>query len=202
VIDGDGHEGALLRNLVHGDESAFWELWRIHERHIIDVCRRRMSSAQADVDDAVSRSMFIAHEKMPHYAAMILNVEAWLTRLCCNVCVDVLRERRQVYRSAVPLEEAGEVHSMTAPADSPEAHCMVAEMNRLVARAIDGLRPALRDAARLRFLDEASYPEIAARLSITPANARKRVQQSRSILRDQLVSPDRSRQSDRPRARR
>jgi len=175
----------LLAHVVEGDPSAFWQLWDMHERHIVDVCRRRMRSAQTEVDDAVNRSMFIAFEKMPEHAASIMNVEAWLTRLCSNVCVDILRERTQAMRGAVSVDAAGGIASL-ASADSPERRYLSIELGRLIARAIDDLRPSLRDAARLRFIDEASYPEIASALSITMANARKRVQQSRSILRERL----------------
>jgi RNA polymerase sigma factor (sigma-70 family) len=188
MVRGEAREGHLLANLVQGDSDAFWQLWHMHERHIVEVCRRRMSGAQTDIDDAVSRSMFVAFEKMPEHAASIMNVEAWLTRLCCNVCIDILRERSQALRGAVSVDAANGVESTLVSADSPEFHCMAAELGRLIARAIDELRPSLRDAARLRFIEEVPYPEIARKLSITMANARKRVQQSRSILRERLTA--------------
>jgi RNA polymerase sigma-70 factor (ECF subfamily) len=201
MVHSPRREHPLLESLVRGDREAFWELWQMHEPHIADVCRRRMSSAPTDADDAMSRSMFVAFEKMPEYAASIINVEAWLTRLCCNVCTDVLRERCHASRGGAISVEAASGEPALASNDSPEENCMSRELGRLIARAIDELRPSLRDAARLRFIDEASYPEIAKRLRITPANARKRVQQSRSILRQRLgitigpIIPDQSRPS-------
>ena len=167
---------------------AFWKLWRIHEPHLVEVCRRRMSGGPADVDDAMSRSMFVALDKMPEHAASIMNVEAWLTRLCCNVCIDIQRERTRASRGAVSVDLVNGIEKVLASDDSPERHCLASELGTLIARAIDDLRPPLRDVARLRFIDEASYDEIARMLSITNANARKRVQQSRSILRERLTA--------------
>lgn len=179
-------EETLLASLIDGDSSAFWPLWRLHERHIIEVCRRRMNGQEADVDDAVSRSMFVAMEKIPEHAASILNLEAWLTRLCCNVCIDMQRERSRATRNAVSVDADDSVEELLASNGSPEDHCLASEIGALIARAINDLRPPLREAARLRFIEEAPYPTIAKKLSISMVNARKRVQQSRTILRDRL----------------
>ena len=188
MIDAGKREGALLASLIQGDSSAFWQLWHLHERRIIDVCRRRMNGEPAEVDDAVSRSMFVAMEKMPEHAAAIMNVEAWLTRLCCNVCVDIQRERSRAWRGAVSVEAGTGIEEILASKDSPEESCLANEIGTLIARTIDELRPPLKDAARLRFIEEASYQDIAKKLSITQVNARKRVQQSRSILRERIAA--------------
>ncbi len=188
VVDAGERQRVLLASLVRGDTTAFWQLWRMHEQRIVEVCRRRMSGAQADVDDAMSRSMFVALEKMPEHAASILNVEAWLTRLCCNVCIDIQRERSRSSRRAVSVDADTGIEDILTANDSPEAHCLATELGTLIARAIAELPPPLRDASRMRFIDEASYPDIAKKLSISVVNARKRVQQSRSILRERLTA--------------
>ena len=188
MVSDPQRDGALLASLVDGDSAAFWRIWRHHERRVVEVCRRRMSGIPGDADDAVSRSMFVAMEKMPEHAASIINVEAWLTRLCCNVCIDMQREHSRASRGAVSVDAAtGIEETLTSSEDTPEERCLAGELGTLIARAINDLDPPLRDAAKMRFVDEASYPEIATRLSITEVNARKRVQQSRSILRQRLT---------------
>jgi RNA polymerase sigma-70 factor (ECF subfamily) len=195
MLDGRERERSLLESLSDGDSSAFWPLWRRHERRIIDVCRRKMSGVQSDVDDAVSRSMFAAMERMPAYASSILNLEAWLTRLSCNVCIDMQRERIRASRKAVSADTTDVVESIAAD-DSPEERLLVTEIGTLIATAIGELPPPLRDAARLRFIDEVSYPEMAEALAITVENARKRVQQSRRMLRERLMKDLRPHVSD------
>jgi RNA polymerase sigma-70 factor (ECF subfamily) len=154
-----------------------------------------MSGVQSDVDDAVSRSMFAAMERMPAYASSILNLEAWLTRLSCNVCIDMQRERIRASRKAVSADTTDVVESIAAD-DSPEERLLVTEIGTLIATAIGELPPPLRDAARLRFIDEVSYPEMAEALAITVENARKRVQQSRRMLRERLMKDLRPHVSD------
>src|SRR5437773_1114233 len=84
----------LLRSLSAGDESAFWTLWQQYQRHLYAVCLRQMSGDEAEADDAVSRSMMVARDRLPEHAQRIENLEAWLTRLTCNVCLDIHRESR------------------------------------------------------------------------------------------------------------
>lgn len=180
----------LLDQLSLGNGSAFWVLWGKHQARVADVCRRQMSGVAADADDAMSRAMLQAQEKMPLYASAILNVDAWLTRLSCNICFDIHRERCRDMRGAVNVSDGELADAALTVRESPESQCLASEIGQTIADAIAGLPAPLRDAARLRFVEEASYPEMAAKLSISVENARKRVQQSRSILRDLLKRAD------------
>jgi RNA polymerase sigma factor (sigma-70 family) len=181
----------LLRSMRSGDDTAFWNIWQRYRRHLYEVSLRHMSGMQADADDAMSRSMLIARRKLPDYAANIENLEAWLTRLTCNVCLDIHREHRRAQRDAISLDDITAEQEPPARDLSPEADCLTRELRESIARAIATLPPRLRDVVRLRFLEEMSYDAIAKTLSITSENARKRVQQARTALQ-QLLNPDRS----------
>lgn len=146
-----------------------------------------MSGVAADADDAVSRAMLLAWRKLGEYASKIDNLEAWLTRLACNVCVDLRRERRRFGRFVLSLDDAPNRDDPVQLLPSPEQVCSSREVGTLIHRAIGELPSHLREPARLRFLQEAEYGEIARRLAITPANARKRVQLARAILRPRLT---------------
>jgi RNA polymerase sigma factor (sigma-70 family) len=175
------HERALLRSLGHGDDAAFWSLWEQYRRHLYAVCLRQMNGAHFDAADAVSRAMLVARSKLPAYAAHIENLEAWLTRLTCNVCLDIHRERQRITDRRVEVDE-----NVALVEQSPEDDYLACEVRRIIFLAIDELPATLRDAAQLRFLQETSYPAMARRLSITVENARKRVQQARAILRQRI----------------
>lgn len=148
-----------------------------------------MSGISADAADAVSRAMLVAFAKLPAYAEGMVNLEAWLTTLTRNVCADMRRERQRHAVSGVTVDDLSLSDAMPAvdPAPSPEQVVLGNEINVVLQRAIRLLPPLLRDVASMRFLQEASYESIASSLSITEANARKRVQQARSVLR--LITP-------------
>jgi RNA polymerase sigma-70 factor (ECF subfamily) len=176
-----GPEQLLLATLGRGDRDAFWPLWQEHQEWIYGVCLRQMSGAHTDAADAASRTMLVAWEKLPRSACVIVNLQAWLTRLACNVCFDMHRERRR--RTRV-VEAFGTIDHQPGTRDvaSPERDAISAEECRAILVAIAALPPALRDVAELRFLHEQSYETISTRLSLQPANARKRLQQAREML--------------------
>ena len=176
----------LLTNLSDGDESAFWTLWQQYQRHLYAVCLRQMSGDESEADDAVSRSMMVARDRLPEHARRIENLEAWLTRLTCNVCLDIHRERRRLGRGAINIDAEGPSEPALMVKWTPESAYYSCEVRVVIAKAIAGLPVPLRDAADLRFIQETSYQIIASRLSITPENARKRVQQARALLREQI----------------
>jgi RNA polymerase sigma-70 factor (ECF subfamily) len=176
----------LLKSLSSGDESAFWTLWQQYQRHLYAVCLRHMSGDEAEADDAVSRSMMVARDRLPEHAQRIENLEAWLTRLTCNVCLDIHRERRRLGRGAVTIDGDAPAEPALMDTATPEAAYYSCEVRLVIAKAIAGLPVPLRDAADLRFIQETSYQIIAGRLGITVENARKRVQQARALLRQQI----------------
>lgn len=178
----------LLRSVRRGDDTAFWNVWQHYRQHLYDVSLRHMSGMQADADDAMSRSMLIAREKLPDYATSIENLEAWLTRLTCNVCLDIHREHRRARRNAVSLDDIAAEQEPVTRDLSPEDECQMNEVRGAISEAIASLPPRLRDVVRLRFLQEMSYDAIAKTLSITSENARKRVQQARAALQNRLSS--------------
>lgn len=182
-------ERSLLEKVSQGDPDAFWSLWMMHRPHLLAVCYRQMRRVGADADDAVSRSMLVAHAKLPEYAAQIIDVEAWLTRLTSNVCLDIKKERCRGSRKSETLDERvlARREASLPEALSPEDVALVAQIGNGIRSAIDELPPLLRSVAELRFVQELGYDLIAETLTITEANARKRVQQARELLRPRLL---------------
>ena len=182
-------DSALMKSLSLGDADAFWVLWKRHEPHLSEICLRQMKYVRADAEDAVSRSMLVARDKLPIYAREIIDVEAWLTRLTCNVCLDMKKERCRGSRRAEPLDDSVLTRreaSLPEPRSPEEMYASIQILDTIT-RAISMLPPLLRDAAVLRFVHEEGYPEIARRLQITEPNARKRVQHARMNLMAKLL---------------
>jgi RNA polymerase sigma-70 factor (ECF subfamily) len=149
-----------------------------------------MGGIQEDAEDALSRAMLRAWDKLPRYAATITDLRAWLARLISNLCLDIHREKRRRSRGAVSLEEMMAADREPAPQGerTPEDSLLSREMMGFVTHALEELPPRLREPFVLRFLKETAYREIAEQLAITTDNTRKRVQQARAMLRARLDS--------------
>ncbi len=177
----------LLTRLAPGDFTSFYELWSCCQPYLYRVCLRKMSGRREEAEDALSRAMLTAWERLPRHAHTIRNIRAWLTRLTRNLCVDILRERQRRDSVFERLDELSVLRQeVLASLETPEELLLRRELYIHVRYSIDDLPPRLRTAFRLRFIHEMSYLDISAQLNLTTANTRKRVQQARTILRKRL----------------
>jgi RNA polymerase sigma-70 factor (ECF subfamily) len=147
-----------------------------------------MGGNPTDAEDALSRAMLKAWEKVQKIGVEIDNFKSWLSTLTRNLCVDIHRERSrganrvediEVYASSV---EQGLVRSE----DTPESAMETGEKRIVIRRAIDNLPSRLRETFILHFYRELSYQEIAQQQEISYQNVCKRISQARGILREEL----------------
>ncbi|NCS50448.1 MAG: RNA polymerase sigma factor [Microcystis aeruginosa BK11-02] len=88
-------ETNLLKRLIRGEQKAFWSLWLPHQDYLYFRCITWMGGNCKDGEEALSRAIIKAYEKMPIHAEKITNPKAWLTRMTHNLCVDIHRERQR-----------------------------------------------------------------------------------------------------------
>ncbi len=176
--------GEVAGCFANGDATAFWSLWEQHHKYLYAVCLKQMEGIREDAEDALSLAMLKAWNKLPDYAREIANPGAWLTRLTHNLCLDLRRERRRRTRGMESLETSDDLPS--GGSESPEEALLRRETRDSLLRTIDRLPKRLREPFLLRVVQEMPYPAVAAHLSISPQNARKRIQQARVLLQQKL----------------
>jgi RNA polymerase sigma-70 factor (ECF subfamily) len=163
-------------------ESIRWleEAWR---RHFPELYRHSLAWADGrreDAEDALGQAAMIAVQKPPRG----LRPEAalgWLLCLIRHQCINLHRERRR------RLRLAGELGGVGAGAGGNlETGLLDRELKAFVHSSIQRMPARLRSVAELHLLHELGYAEISARLEITEANVRKRMQEARASLRGLL----------------
>jgi RNA polymerase sigma factor (sigma-70 family) len=179
----------LLSYLAQGDADAFWKLWEGYQDYLYRLCLRQMEGIREDAEDALSKALIRARQRLPVYAGEIIDLKAWLTRLILNLCVDIHRHRNRLTRGVVSLEEIGlaDEWNMARGFESPEQAYLYKEMHLHLLQAIDDLPQLLRKTSILYFIQERSYKDIADDLTLSIENTRKRIQQARAILREKLT---------------
>ena len=163
--------------------SDFWQLWLSHQSYLYRCCLRWMNYNTTDAEEALTLAMWKAYGKLPQYADQIRQVRSWLTKLCYRVCLDL----RRSIRPNLNLEDLENEIPMP-DRSSPYQYAIALETEETVEQAMQKLPFLLRQAFILRCIEELSYSEIAQRLEITEATARKRVEQARAKLRKSLKS--------------
>jgi RNA polymerase sigma-70 factor (ECF subfamily) len=168
--------------------KAFWQQWQQYRDYLHRCCMKWMRGNSTDAEDALSRAMLKAWEKVQKYAGEITNFKAWVTRLTHNLCVDILRERSRGANRVEDIEgyASDEEQGLVPSEDTPESAVETGEKRIVIRRAIDNLPTRLRETFILHFYEDLSYPEIAQRQEISYQNVCKRISQARKILREEL----------------
>lgn len=179
-------EHQLWSRLRADQGETFWSFWNYYEKDLLRLCRRRLRSFSSDAEDVLAEAMLKARDKLPRHIERIRNLRSWLFTLTKNTCIDHLRKRNReeiFFGEPVFLETGAAVPVLR---DDSSLRLLAGELSEAIERALHGLPPLLRDTALYRFVREMDYEDIARRLKITPACARKRVQKAREHLRRSL----------------
>lgn len=173
----------LRRTHRVGDSRAFWLLWSQNEPDLYRVCLAQMDGNQADAEDALATMRLKAFEALSTMAATINTPRSWLIRSTRNLCRDIRRGTLLRTRHAIQIDHLQQEVADPRKGILPEPIVVDCDSHARLRSFIDRLPSRLRDAALFRFVEEMEYDQIAGSLEITEANARKRVQESRTYLK-------------------
>ena len=168
------------------DCADFWLLWQEHQNYLYHRCLNWMGGNPTEAEDALSRAMLKAWEKVQKYAEKITNIKGWLTRLTHNLCVDIHRQRDRSANQVEDIEAIGDEQALVCSEDTPKIILETEEKYIEIRRAIENLPSRLRETFILHFYQQLSYQEIAGQQEISYDNVCKRISQARKILREEL----------------
>jgi RNA polymerase sigma-70 factor (ECF subfamily) len=179
----------LLRNAAAGDTAAIERLLERHRERLRRMIALRLDdrlAARVDASDVVQEALADAARKLAHYARdRPLPFYPWLHRLAAERLAAAHRRHRRSKARSVAREEADTfawpdssaqmmVNSLVAH-DTTPSHALLREEQRLrVHAALQELRPIDREILMMHYLEELSFPEIAAILDIGEGAAKMR----------------------------
>jgi RNA polymerase sigma-70 factor (ECF subfamily) len=168
--------------------KAFWQQWQQYRDYLYRCCIKWMGGNPTDAEDALSRAMLKAWEKVQKIGVEIDNFKSWLSTLTHNLCVDIHRERSRGANRVedIKLYASSVEQGLVSFEDTPESAMESGEKRIVIRRAIDNLPTRLRETFILHFYHELSYPEIAQQQEISYQNVCKRISQARKILQEEL----------------
>lgn len=177
---------------VQNHAAAFAAVFQCAEREVFRTALRRMRNTP-DAQEVCQESFLKAITHLHQFAGASDSPDAfraWLRRIAENQSIDSIRRRHaDKYVSLdAPAGDDG-VHlaeRMAADSPNPETQYARPQMRRLLADAIERLRPDLRAVSLLRDVLHYSTAETAGRLGISSAAVRLRLFRARRQLRERL----------------
>ena len=179
-------EGALIERVLAGDAESFESLVLEHQTNVYRLALR-LTGNEADAADAAQDAFLKAYTSLATFRGES-RFSVWLYRLTNNVCIDLLRRRRD----AVPLQtedDEGSETELPLPDErwDPEALAQRAEDVRAVRAAMAALPADCREILTLREIGGLSYEELAASLGLELGTVRSRLNRARKKLADELM---------------
>jgi RNA polymerase sigma-70 factor (ECF subfamily) len=175
----------LVRNFLEGDEDAFGELVRKHERTVLAVLRRYADGAEDDAHDLAQRAFLRAFEATRRSSWLRvrgpLPFRAWLIRIAVNLGKNHLRDARRWRRA--PESAAEEVAVPPVGSASIERR----QREEAVRAAVLELPRRQREVLTLRIDAELPFRDIADVLGITENNAKVHFHHAARKLRELVV---------------
>lgn len=171
---------------VEDRDDDFWRLWLREREYLLRMCVRWLSGDRNDAEDVLSKGAIRAALYFHGNPQRAQFFRPWMLRVLFNLCVDTRRDRQRgvAFERHAPARPVVLVGG--APEPPPDHSVLRGQLAASLEQAAAGLPPHLYQAFALRFIDELSYERISEVLSITPQNARKRIQLARRILREEL----------------
>ena len=168
----------LLELAKAGDAAAFERLVALHEQLVLRFAQRVLLNREAARDAAqeVFLRLFRSLRRMDEGREL----GPWLYRTTSNVCLDLLRRRRE----HLPIDLIAEPEFAGR---TPEQNAARAEEERLLLAALQSLPARERQAIVLRDLEGYSTGEVAALLGSSETTVRSQISTGRVKLRNYML---------------
>lgn len=178
------------RNLVEaaqsGQRMAFGTLCERYGQQLLRAAHR-ITRSHEDAEDAVQDAMMRAFVHVKDFDGRS-SFATWITRIAINSALMILRKKRSCAEIAMEgstsdEQNAGPIYEIADRTPSPENHYARHEEKRLLRKAVQRLRPTLRDVVEMHQLQETSMRETAHSMGISLAAAKARLFHAKVALR-------------------
>jgi RNA polymerase sigma factor (sigma-70 family) len=178
-------EKALVDAARAGESTAFALLCERYKQQL-NRAALRITRNREDAEDAVQDAMLNAFVHVGNFDGRS-SFATWLTRIAINSALMILRKRRSLLGVATECMDDfgadGPAHQVVDHAPNPESSYAQSEEKRILTKAIQKLRPSLREVVRVQQLGERSVGETAKALDISLAAAKSRLFHAKAALR-------------------
>jgi RNA polymerase sigma-70 factor (ECF subfamily) len=180
-------EKELIRKAGQGDEEAFEQLVRQHQKMVYNLCLRMTGDREESFD--LAQESFL---KAWHAISLFqydCKFTTWLCRITSNTCIDHLRkQKRKKQISLTQLDDEDTPYERLIADDSQDPALLLqrAEDHRQVQAVFARLPEQDRLILSLRAVEDMSYQEIGEALDLKPGTVRSRIARAREKVRRSL----------------
>lgn len=171
IVADDRRLAALV---LEGDDAAFEYLFDRYHESIRRLLVQRMGSAN-DVDDLLQETFIKVYINLHRYDAAY-TFGQWIYTIARNTFIDYVRRRQE----DLPIDERFAAPASNAP--TPEESVINLQQRTQIEHYLERLAPRYRQLIVMRFFDEYSYEEIAAKLALPLGTVKTQIHRAREKM--------------------
>jgi len=183
-------DAELVSLCQQGQQAAFAELVERYEKKVYNLAYRMLGNGE-DARELVQEAFLKGYYALPDFRGDA-SFSTWLYRIATNLCLDVLRRRKNKIAFSLdePLEtEKGTLErQLPAEEEGPEVIVERRELQIFIQELIGTLPPEQRLVLVMREFQELTYEEIAAALQCSLGTVKSRLSRARRALKEKLLA--------------
>ncbi len=187
------HDYHLIRSaLDKGDQKAYAELMGRY-RDSVYFMLLKMVNNKDDADDLTIEAFGKAFKRLSQYTPNYA-FSTWLFKIASNNCIDFIRRKKMTTFSidrTFENDEGGEM-SMDIKAEglNPEENMVKKQKVKHMHEVVEKLKPRYRILVEMRYFEELSYEEIAAKLDLPLGTVKAQLFRAREFLANILKNSE------------
>jgi len=184
---------SLIERLKTGDQRALEKIFNLYSAKLYNVALRILGGDAPDAEEVIQDVFLTAFRKAQMFQGHS-QFSTWLYRLTVNAALGRIRRSKKAkevaYEEFLPkFQDDG--HHQARPvvdwSDTLDEHFAKDETQRLIAKALDQLKPVDKTVVVLSDLEGLSDKEIAAATGLTVSAVKTRLHRARLFLRGKLA---------------
>jgi RNA polymerase sigma-70 factor (ECF subfamily) len=172
-------DAGLVARARQGDEDAFEQLVRRHQRYAYNLAYRVLGDC-TEAEDVTQEAFVRAWRGLPGFRGQA-RFTTWLYRIVHNLCLNRLPGLQRELLQTEPLEEV-----LVNPVPSPPDLFEMRERMAFLHAELDRLPEKYRLVLTLRYLQNLAYDEIAVALGLPMGTVKTHIHRARRLLTERL----------------
>lgn len=185
-------DAQIIERLKNGDQAALETIFGRYSAKLYNVARRILGET-ADSEEVIQDVFWTVYRKAYTFKGES-RLSTWLYRLTVNAALDRIRRKKRLreveYAEYLPKFHKDGRH-LVRPiidwSDTLDEHYAAQEINSLIGKALDQLRPIDRSVIVLSDMEGLADEKIAAALELTVTAVKARLHRARLFLRGELA---------------
>lgn len=169
----------LVARVLEGDDAAFEYLFNRYRDAIYRLFVQRLGGVN-DADDLLQETFIKVYINLHRYRPDY-TFGQWAYTIARNTFIDYVRRRQE----DLPIDERFAAPASNSP--TPEESFINLQQRRQIEHYLERLSPRYRELIVMRFFDEYSYEEIAAKLSLPLGTVKTQIHRAREQMCRMIV---------------